>query len=782
MDTPKKVLLKKDIRACRKRLEDKTRKLQNLQKINKRLTKKNSSLKSALKLLKNKKGIEATLLHDLSQHLEITETFNALYLKNVKHKKKPFAKYPPAARKFAITLHFYSPAAYKYLRKMFNSCLPHPRTLYDWYRSVEAEPGFTHETLERLKEKSKTSTKKLLCSLIIDEMSIRQQKIWNGKKYEGVVDVGVGTDDSNEIASQAYVFLLVSVNESWKIPLAYFLITNLTAEMKVNLINIALNKCHLAGVKVVSLTFDGCKTNLATMKLLGCNIDEPKSLKTNFKHPAADYNVVVFLDGCHMVKLMRNVLEAKKIIFNKEKQPIRWKLITDLHDLQEKNELHLANKLTHKHIEFKNNIMNVKLATQLLSLSVAKAIEFCDNHLKLSEFKHSSATTEFITILNNIFDILNSRNLKHHGFKKPMNPTNCDEIIAYLKLAKDYLISLSIDVKRKRTIKKKNETRIVYTNENIPLWKSQSNTGVIGLLVCMESLQYLYENLVQTNELSFLTAYKFCQDHVELFFGNIRSQGGFNNNPNCRQFKSAYKKILMHLELGSKFSGNAIPLDNIPILNCGNTLNNINKSSAGYRHKIENELITHKNSSQNLEIQLQDACDYFSSILENSETTSSYIDQIVGYIAGFVVRHLQKKMKCDDCKKVVLANNHLWFHKLIDIKNMGGLFYAAEDVFIVCKKTEEVIRRFLRMDRIMKKCEICTTVMKTFVHINIFQDIHLHSLDQPAAFNHRITLLKAVIEKYIDVRSHYIAKKQTLANKLSSKRQLYNKLILFKGN
>jgi hypothetical protein len=39
--------------------------------------------------------------------------------------------------------------------------------------------------------------------------------------------------------------------------------------------------------------------------------------------------------------------------------------------------------------------------------------------------------------------------------------------------------------------------------------------------------------------------YKLSQDHTELFFGTIGSHGGHNDNPTCRQFTTAYKKILI---------------------------------------------------------------------------------------------------------------------------------------------------------------------------------------------------------------------------------------------
>ena len=127
---------------------------------------------------------------------------------------------------------------------MFNTSLPHPHTLYEWYRSVDAEPGFCAETLNRLEAKAKDSQKKVLCALVADEMAIRRQKIWTGKRYEGLVDMGLGNDDTNQMATQAYVFMLVAINDSWKLPLAYFFIDALKADMKANLIKIALEKCE----------------------------------------------------------------------------------------------------------------------------------------------------------------------------------------------------------------------------------------------------------------------------------------------------------------------------------------------------------------------------------------------------------------------------------------------------------------------------------------------------------------------------------------------------------
>lgn len=116
---------------------------------------------------------------------------------------------------------------------------------------------------------------------MFDEMALRQQKLWDGKKYVGVVDMGDEISESTVLASQAFVFMLI--NQRFKIPLGYFLTNTLTGEQKCDLINICPVKCYDAGVKVISLTFDGHVTNMTAMKLLGCNIDEDiNNMKISF--------------------------------------------------------------------------------------------------------------------------------------------------------------------------------------------------------------------------------------------------------------------------------------------------------------------------------------------------------------------------------------------------------------------------------------------------------------------------------------------------------------------
>ena len=85
--------------------------------------------------------------------------------------------------------------------------------------------------------------------------------------------------------------------------------------------------------------------------------------------------------------------------------------------MQEKEGLRLGNKLKLSHIQWWQQKMKVNLAAQTFSASVADAIGYCRDTLKLPQFQGSEATVKFIQTFDHLFDILNSRNPCAKGFK-----------------------------------------------------------------------------------------------------------------------------------------------------------------------------------------------------------------------------------------------------------------------------------------------------------------------------------------------------------------------------
>ena len=118
---------------------------------------------------------------DVSQFLKrFIKNQNNIKEQQVQNKKKlsgiSSAKYPAALRAFAMTLHFYSPRAYGFVRRKFCKALPDPSTIRSWYSAVDGEPGFTLESFQALKFKAaeaKKCKKKVLVSFMLDEISIK---------------------------------------------------------------------------------------------------------------------------------------------------------------------------------------------------------------------------------------------------------------------------------------------------------------------------------------------------------------------------------------------------------------------------------------------------------------------------------------------------------------------------------------------------------------------------------------------------------------------------------
>ena len=81
--------------------------------------------------------------------------------------------------------------------------------------------------------------------------------------------------------------------------------------------------------------------------------------------------------------------------------------------------------------------MKVKLAAQLLSDSVATSLEFCLKE-NMNGFDDCSATINFVRLINDLFDIFNSRNLHAYGFKRPLQVSNYEECCTFLMTARSY--------------------------------------------------------------------------------------------------------------------------------------------------------------------------------------------------------------------------------------------------------------------------------------------------------------------------------------------------------
>ena len=664
--SPKKLKLKLDGEKARN--EELQKKLRTCQRRNQRLKEQVGSLEEVLARLKKRHFLGENAIEVLKKCAsEVpSELFSRLHKKL--SGKSAREAYPLTLKNFALTLHFYSPKAYRYVRQVFELSLPHESVLRSWCSKVDGSPGFTEQSFRQLALKVKDQEKKnceVVVQIITDEMAIMKKTNFDGEKFVGCVDLGNGpsAEETSPPASEALVIMAVALNASWKLPLAYFLICSLSSTEKASLVDTCANKLRDIGVHIAGLTCDAPAVNLSMISHLGAKLD-PESPAPDFfpsGHPSDPVGTVV--DPCHAIKLVRNSLVDLGVLKNQEGSEIKWEFIKKLHQLQTQEGLHAANKIRKSHIEFHKQKMKVALATQVLSQSVADALRFCRTELRLPDFKGSEATEEFIEVFNELFDVLNSKNLLGRGKKAPMQLRNEESWSKVFQRASQFIMGLRL----------LDGTRVIH---------SRRKTGFVGFLINIKSVQNIFDRFVRTGRLKYLLTYKLSQDHLELFFGNIRSRLGCNNNPTASQFQSTYRRLLIH-GVQHGLNGNCLPQDDTELL-ADTTVSNCREATDSDISKIVTQY--------NLLDQVDCDHDYVQTLTRITEL-SPFQDSVVEYIGGFVVRKALEKIKCEICCVAIAKQSADKIFKLVNVKDKGGLIRISDDVKKICQATELCLRR-----------------------------------------------------------------------------------------
>lgn len=117
------------------------------------------------------------------------------------------------------------------------------------------------------------------------------------------------------------------------------------------------------------------------------------------------------------------------------------------------------------------------------------------------DFQNAAGTIRFLRKMNNLFDLLNSRNPFGKGCHTPLKSSNRSYWEPILLNSINYLMQLKIADQKF-------------------LYMTPKQTPIKGFVITIKSLLGIYETYVtpDTHLLEYLLAYKFSQDHLELFF------------------------------------------------------------------------------------------------------------------------------------------------------------------------------------------------------------------------------------------------------------------------
>ncbi len=121
--------------------------------------------------------------------------------------------------------------------------------------------------------------------------------------------------------------------------------------------------------------------------------------------------------------------------------------------------------------------------------------------------------------------------------------------------------------------------------------------------------------------------YKSSQDHLELFFGALRSHFGSNNNPTATQLEAAFKCLLVPRDIKGHCSSSD-PQDNTKLL-----------ISLSCCKEMRQSYDVTDNNDMTEEVNLDLYCNGI----------GKFKKAVVGYIAAYVVKMAEQNITCEEC-------------------------------------------------------------------------------------------------------------------------------------
>lgn len=651
-------------------------------------------------------------------------------------------KYPKAVRQFALTIVHYSPKTYRYIREKFNRCLPHPSTLKKYYvnSGANGEPGISTEAVHNLSSLVKEfqqAGKEFFCSISFDEIFIRQnvQYIDARKKFQGFITYGQKSDGQLPIANSAIVFMINGIMTKVSLPIAHHFITSLKTEDKANLLLSVIATITEVGARIINVTCDGLRTNFSVFQSLGASL-KSNDLRSYFLNPANGDKIFIIFDPCHMLKLVRNCIKNDGSLVDGEGKIIKWQHFEQLESSRVNNDF-IRHKLTKRHIECERNKMNVALAAQTLSRSVAKSMEFLMKAGK-SEFLDCEGTIKFSRRFNDLFDLLNTgqndnlANNNNNTFKVPLSRTTAQYILPFLRSCTQYIESLKLN--------------------GANILKSTKNTGFLGFIIDITSLRSIYEQYVETGLMDQLATYHMSQDPLESFFGRIRSKCGNNDNPTAEQFKSAYRKILINNEISASINANCKDDLNIFFVSSTKNLNETQKTSSEPDECIEE----------------------FEPFSTDDNILDAYEEATICQIAS----DIERKIRCQAYFECKLCLNVLNENEKVSI----DIFEKEQEIYRPCISSVyicKVANKYLNIFKLKIKFDyigLVETVEKQIDYDGTFQNS-----DFTEHCGHKEHFIHSIIEEFVRIRATYIAKNLTMNAQDKLLRNKLNKKIQSRG-
>ncbi|KAK9754753.1 hypothetical protein QE152_g962 [Popillia japonica] len=265
--------------------------------------------------------------------------------------------------------------------------------------------------------------------------------------------------------------------------------------------------------------------------------------------------IFVFADVPHLLKLVRNHFLDQGFYINGKS--ITKDSIQKLLEVAN-SELTICPKINSSHLELTGpQHPRVRPATQLLSRTVAKALEYCgtNNMLPATNWRD---TSNFILMINDWFDVHNSTS-KFCGNNPTKNAFGID-----LENQENILDNISATMEQMIVGKHKSMISFQKILDNISATMEQMIVGKHksmisfqkGVVLSNRSLKELYKHCNKEYGVEYLLTRRLNQDVLENLFSYIRGMGGSDDHPHPLDFRHRLRWYLLGKHATAAFTNN----------------------------------------------------------------------------------------------------------------------------------------------------------------------------------------------------------------------------------
>ena len=262
--------------------------------------------------------------------------------------------------------------------------------------------------------------------------------------------------------------------------------------------------------------------------------------------------------------------------------------------------------------------------------------------------------------------------------------------------------------------------------------------------------------------------------------------GGFNNNPNVTQFKSALRKLLVKQQVSTSQSAHCQDSD---------------ISGAIFQLKWSKRVSPINDNRFEVKSEAASTEAYMFRTLSELSTVQA---SIIYYISGYVARRLIPELTCGTCLDLLksdhspasLSNDVLIEHQyacgtdpaagLVVTKDRGGLFYPTQALYTMLCTTKKVFREEVLAKRFNSQTTLQRLYVLTLNRCNeidvIFPRVQHDNALALGEAPHEATLRSKVIRCFLTIRLSYLGKKYTrdvLKRNEASNRSLSSRLTIY---